>query len=253
MPRTLTLLLAAASLAAAIPGVSAQDHPEPVVKSFKTRDNRCTITIDATRAPDLMKWSQKELKPVVREWYPKIVAMLPSEDFTAPDEVTMEFKDDMGGTPAYAAGNRLSLSIPFFRGQLEGEAKGCVVHELVHIVQGYGRPRPDNQPSSPTPGWVTEGIADYIRWFLYEPQSKGAEITAANIGSAKFDASYRISANFLDWVVRKHHRDLLKDLNAAAREGRYDEQLWKKWTGKSLPELGAEWLEFHQRKLGGRS
>jgi hypothetical protein len=26
-----------------------------------------------------------------------------------------------------------------------------------------------------TPGWVVEGIPDYIRWFLYEPQSHGAD------------------------------------------------------------------------------
>lgn len=222
---------------------------EPVVKSFETKYGAFKFTVDATRSPDLMPWVEKELIPVVEEWYPKLCAMMPSKGYNAPREVHMEFKDDMGGTPAYAAGNRLSLSIPFFHGQLEGEAKGCVIHELVHVVQDYWSARRTNRRPSPTPGWVTEGIADYVRWFLYEPQSKGAEITRGNLNSAKYDASYRITGNFFDWVVREHHKDLLKDLNAAAREGRYDEELWKKWTGKTVGELGEEWLAQHRKRL----
>jgi hypothetical protein len=29
--------------------------------------------------------------------------------------------------------------------------------------------------SSVRPGWLVEGIPDYIRWFQYEPQSHGAD------------------------------------------------------------------------------
>ena len=42
------------------------------------------ITIDTIETPDLTEWAQQELAPVVREWYPKIVALLPSENFHAP-------------------------------------------------------------------------------------------------------------------------------------------------------------------------
>lgn len=225
------------------------EPPKPVVKQFATEDGSYRFTVDATRAPELMPWVKDELMPVVFEWYPKIVELLPSDGYTAPDHVFMEFKDDMGGTPAYAAGARLSLSIPFFRAQLKGEAKGCVVHELVHVVQNYWRARVTNRRPKPTPGWVTEGIADYIRWFLYEPESKGAEITRRNLGSARYDASYRVTANFFDWVVRERHEDLLKELNAAAREGRYEEQTWKDWTGSRLDELGEQWLAAHRKRL----
>ena len=37
--------------------------------------------------------------------------------------------------------------------------------------------RRNNPEHKPTPGWLTEGIPDYIRWFLYEPQSHGADVT----------------------------------------------------------------------------
>jgi hypothetical protein len=226
--------------------------PEPIVREFASEDGRWRFTVDLTRAPDLEAWVADELVPAVIVWYPKLVAMLPSEGFRAPAHVHLEFKDDMGGVPAYAAGARLSLSIPFFRAQLEREAKGCVIHELVHVVQSYRRVRRGAGPRpEPVPGWVVEGIADYVRWFLFEPEAKGAEITARNLRTARYDGSYRISANFIDWVLRHHDRDLLEKLNAAAREGRYEEELWSRWTGRSLQELGELWLEEHRGRLGG--
>jgi hypothetical protein len=213
--------------------------PVRIVKNYKSKDGKFSYTIDSTKAPALTGWTEKELLPVIEEWYPKLVAMLPSDGYRAPDQVLFEFRDDMGGTPAYAAGNRIALSAPWFPGQLTREAKGCVVHEMGHVVQNYWRARMTNRNPKETPGWVTEGICDYIRWFLYEPESKGAIIRDAR--QAKYDASYRTTANFLDWVIAKKDKDLLKKLNAAAREGRYEEKLWKDWTGKTVQELGDEW------------
>ena len=80
---------------------------------------------------------------------------------------------------AATGGTRVTCAAEWFRRNLEGEAKGAVVHELVHVVQQYGRARRNNPDATRPPGWLVEGIPDYIRWFLYEPQSRGAEITAA--------------------------------------------------------------------------
>lgn len=170
---------------------------EKLTKIYPSPDGKTKYVVDSTLAPDLAGWVEKELMPVMQVWYPKMVAMLPSEPYTAPETVIMEFRDDMGGTPAYALGNKLSMSAPWFRTQLQG----CVIHELVHTVQNYWRAGATNPHPSPTPGWVTEGIPGYIRWFLYEPLSKGAEITQGNFAGSKYDASYRTSANFLNWVV----------------------------------------------------
>jgi len=223
--------------------------PEKMVKEFKSEDGKFTYMLDTTLAPDLLAWCEKELMPVVKIWYPKIIELLPSDGYTAPDAILLEFRDDMGGTPAYAAGNRVAMSAPWFRNELEREARGCVVHELVHVVQNYWRARATNRRPSPTPGWVTEGIADYVRWFLYEPESRGAEISRRNIGSAKFDASYRTTANFMDWVIKNRDEDLLRKLNASAREGKYSPELWKTWTGKTVDELGAEWIADNEKRL----
>ncbi|MGD1978852.1 MAG: basic secretory protein-like protein [Akkermansiaceae bacterium] len=216
--------------------------PKPKVIRFATRSGDFTFIVDATEAPQYAGWVEKELKPTVLEWYPKVVSLLPSKDYQAPSRVLMTFRNDVRpGIPAYANGSRVVLNAPWFKNQLKREAKGCVIHELVHVVQNYWSATKHNPNPSRTPTWVTEGIADYIRWFLFEPESKGAHYPPERIKKMKHDASYRISANFLDWVSRNHNKDIVPLINDAARHGRYDDSLWKKHTGKSVEELAEGW------------
>lgn len=239
---------------AAAPALSAEaeEPPAPVIThSFDFGEGRFHFTFESTLAPDLTEWTDKELVPVVREWYPKLVEMLPGEGFQAPTNVTIVFKDNMGGTPAAAGGNRISCNIGWFRRNLKGEARGSVVHEMVHVVQQYGRAR-RNPTAMRTPGWVTEGIADYIRWFKYEPESHGAEITSRNIARAKYDASYRVTGNFLNWMCEKFDPQFVVKLNAAARDGNYREELWVKAGGKPLAELGDDWKKTCEEKIAAQ-
>ena len=198
------------------------------------------ITIDTSETPDLTEWSNTNLVPMVTEWYPKIVAMLPSEGYTAPKRVSIIIDKDMSGV-AETDGTRIKCAANWMRRELRGEAVGAVLHELVHVVQQYGRARRNYPSATRTPGWVTEGIPDYIRWYIYEPQTHGADIAPRNIERARYDASYRVSANFLNWVVVNHDKDLVRKLNAAARESKYSEDLWRDWTGQTVQELGDKW------------
>lgn len=231
-----------------------EKEPEPIKKefSFEGKDGvTYHFTFDSTVAPDLTEWMDSKLKPVVKEWYPKLVEMLPSEGYSAPTNVTIKFSDKMGGTPAAAGGGTISCNAKWFRGELNREALGAVVHEMVHVVQNYGWGRRNNPDAARTrtPGWIVEGIPDYIRWFLYEPQTHGADITARNLSRAKYDANYRITGNFIDWTVRKYDKDLVRKLNAAARTGKYNEALWKDYTGKTVQELGDEWRKEHEERI----
>ena len=234
----------------------AETDSEPAPKeskqivNFEGGGKKYQFTFDTTIAPDLAPWVDKSLVPVVKDWYPKLVAMLPSEGFTAATNVTIRFREDMRGTPASAGGSFINCNAEWFRRELQREAVGAVVHEMVHVVQNYGWGRRGNPNATRTPGWIVEGIPDYIRWFLYEPQTKGAEITARNLARAKYDASYRITGNFIDWVVRKHDKDIVQKLNAAARAGNYKEELWKDFTGKTVQELGEEWRKEHEQRIG---
>ena len=197
-----------------------------------------SFTVDTTETPDLTDWAKRELIPAMQKWYPLIVKMLPSDGYAAPKTFSITFTDRYKGVAA-TMGNRIEGSPSWYRGQLKGEAIGSLVHELVHVVQQYGRAR--RPGAERPPGWLTEGIPDYIRWYLYEPQSKGCEITPKRAATARFDASYRVSANFLNYVIGKYDKELIKELNAALREGRYDAELWKKRTGHTVEELADEW------------
>jgi len=219
--------------------------PEIQTIRFSTADEHYDFIIDTTAAPELAQWSEDVLKPIIQQWYPKIVAMLPSENFVAPQTVRLRYLpgEKMEGVPAYAQGATISLNASWFNREKNREAAGAVVHELVHVVQSYRSGRRRGQRRETTPGWIVEGIPDYIRWFLYEPQSKGATLNRTALAKAKHDASYRVSANFIDWVLRNHDTGgtLLQDLNADARQGRYSSESWKRLTGKTEMELADAW------------
>ena len=128
------------------------------------------------------------------------------------------------GSPASTGGGFINCTAGWFRKELKREA-----------------PR--------LPGWLTEGIPDYIRFYLYEPQTKGAEITARNLERAKYNASYRVTGNFHNWVSQKYDPNIVRKLNAAARAGACSEEVWKSATGKTSPELDAEWKQAHEERL----
>jgi hypothetical protein len=230
------------------PEPGAPPAPPAARQVIDTEGGRFRLVLDTSDTPDLTDWVRTNLALVVREWYPRLVDRLPSEGFEPPRRVTITFSARMTGVAA-TTGSRIRCAAAWFRQNLAGEARGAVVHELVHVVQAYGQRRRSGPESTPAPGWLVEGIADYLRWFHFEPESKGAEIRSRNIGAMRYDASYRVSANFLNWVTTHYDSDLVRHLNAALRQGGYRESLWLDRTGHPLAELGELW---RQSITGGR-
>jgi hypothetical protein len=183
------------------------------------------ILVDTSDVPEMRDYGLKA-KQLAEVWYPKIYAMLPSDGFAMPPRVTIIFKKDEKGV-AGTAGDHIVCSAKWFTDHPDDI--GAIVHEMVHVVQAYHHR---------TPGWITEGIADYVRFFKYEPASRQPHPTSQK---ARYDASYRTSAAFLNWVSETHDKDLVKDLNAACREGKYTQEFWTEHTKKTLAELGEEW------------
>ncbi len=50
-----------------------------------------------------------------------------------------------------------------------------------------------------------------------------------------------MSANFLNWVIATHDKELIRELNAALREGRYAPTFWDERTKMDLESLGRGW------------
>ncbi len=108
---------------------------------------------------------------------------------------------------------------------------GMIVHEMVHVVQSY--PKYD-------PVWLVEGIADYVRWFYYEPADKRPHPNPAKVTARD---SYRTTGAFLFWASNKYDVNLVPKLNAALTTNTYQESMFKDSTGKTLDELNLEWLD----------
>jgi hypothetical protein len=188
------------------------------------------ITIEYTDAPDLKDWVTKKLQPTADTWYPKLIEALPSKDYKAPTKVSIVISSDYRGVAA-TGGTNVMCNSRWFRRNLNGQAVGAVVHELVHVVQQYRGAR----GGARNPGWLVEGIADYYRWFKYEPEPTGTR--PRDPESANYTDSYRTTAGFLNYVVEKHDKQIVVKLNAAMRQGKYSEDLWKQYTGKTPAEL----------------
>jgi len=206
--------------------------PKGEVDVLKIGD-KYEIAFDASQVPELKPWVDEKLKPVCARWYPKIVEMLPSDDYEAPAQFAIVFHRDMRGV-ANTGGRRINCAAEWFQNNLDGEAAGAVVHEMVHVVQQYGWRRGGER----SPGWMVEGLADYIRWFLYEPENLRPR---PDPDRANYTDSYRTTAAFLDYVVDHHDKEAIQKFNAAMREGKYSDDLWQEFTGKSAEELWAEY------------
>lgn len=199
--------------------------------TFPTADGKVKIVFDFTGAPDLKDWATTQAAPALVEWYPKICALLPSPGFHCSDVVYISFKDI--DPPAYTEGNHITAKPAWFRAH-PGDAN-ALVHEATHVVQAYG--------GGHNPGWLVEGLDDYIRYYVVEPDTHSAEISPKRAPSVHYNDAYRTTANFLHWVVTKYGADVIPKLNAAMREHRYSDATWVDLTGKHLEDLGAAWKQ----------
>lgn len=200
------------------------------------------IEIDSSAAPELKDWAENTLRPAVEEWYPIIVSDLPSEGYTPPQHFDIKIDPEYKGIAA-TAGTHVMVSPTWIKSQNArgpvNEAVGSVIHELVHVVQQYGRGGRRN----PMPGYLTEGIADYIRWWKFEPEAVRRPVRPVKRDGqpASYTDSYQTTAAFLEYVAKNRDHEIVVKLNAVGREGTYSPELWKKYTGKTVDEL---WNEF---------
>lgn len=184
-----------------------------------------TVRVDTTQVPELKEWADKA-KALCEEWYPKMTEFLATPGFTPPKEVTITFVKDKKGV-ADTVGNRISVAADWVK--KHPEDTGMIVHELVHVVQSY--------PGG-TPGWVTDGVADYIRYFQYEKKA----VSPKERRGKSYKESYRTAASFLAWIVGKHDKEIVKKLNESARARKYKDDLFKERTGKDLETLWQEYV-----------
>ncbi|MBC7805256.1 MAG: hypothetical protein H7145_03810 [Akkermansiaceae bacterium] len=193
------------------------------------------VSVDVSDFPEGKAWAEKARK-VVTEWYPLVWRMLGTEGRTPPKTVKLVFKRTLEA-PAYAAGDTITVSGEWIT--RTPNDFGMMVHELTHLVQAYDAPGEGT-------GWLVEGIADYVRWWRYEPEVPRTRIDPAK---ANYTDAYRTAAGFLAYLTAKYDRGLVPRLDSALRKGKYTPDLFKDVTGGK--DLDALWSEF--TRTGGPS
>jgi len=134
---------------------------------------------------------------------------------------------------AEASGNRILFSAGYLKAHPTDI--DVVTHETMHIVQGYGY--------SAGPVWLTEGIADYVR-YQYGVDNVGSKWSLPAFSAKQsYQNSYRITARFFAWLTQNVKMDLIPSLDQQLRAHQYTDQSWNKLTGKTLDQL---WKDYTQ-------
>lgn len=138
--------------------------------------------------------------------------------------------------PAYGGvaecGNGVITYSPAWLAQNPGDID-VVTHEAMHVVQNY--------PDDAGPGWLTEGIADYVRHTLGVDNAGGNWSLPDYKAGQHYEDAYRVTARFLVWIEKKKKKGIVKKLDAALRSRTYTAAMWKQLTGKTVDEL---WQEY---------
>ncbi|MEO6034409.1 MAG: basic secretory protein-like protein, partial [Verrucomicrobiota bacterium] len=178
----------------------AKNSSGPLANSSSTNENiwsgvavkeLARITVDCSEVPELKQWAQHAGELCV-EWYPKICDLLPSDGFVPPKLVRLKFEKDMDGV-ASTSRDVINISANYVKNHTDDF--GMVIHELTHVAQDYGRRR--------NPGWLVEGVADYIRIVHFEPNARRPRLDPDKI---KYTDAYKTTAIFLEWIEKTHDR-----------------------------------------------
>lgn len=200
----------------------------------RSRAQPLELKIDTADAPDLAPWAERAGR-LMEKWYPRLCRILQSDGFVPPNRVKLVFRKNPRA-PASTAGKldrTITVSARWVR--QHPDDFGMIIHELTHVVQAY--PRYD-------PPWLIEGIADYIRYYHFEPNASRPPI---DLRKASYRDGYRTTAGFLAWAVKTYDHDLIRQLNEALRTVSYTDELWRHLTGKPLDRLWREYVAEMRR------
>jgi len=191
-----------------------------------------TVIVDCSQAPELREWCSNGRNELIA-WYPRISNLLSSERLTPPDKIVLRIKRSDEGV-AGTSGSTIAVHSGWVL--KHPEDTGLLIHELTHVIQSY---------PNYNPGWVTEGIADYIRWAIYE--EKPLAWFPVPQEPSGYTRGYRATAGFLLWLESGPSFGIVRKLNKAMRDQQYNDNLFEEFTGKPLPDLWKQYQETRKK------
>ncbi|MEH6678901.1 MAG: basic secretory protein-like protein [Sediminicola sp.] len=173
--------------------------------------------------PQLQEDTKEGLIKTYFKVFPKLV-----RDFNpaTTDTITVTIDTSYDGV-AYAHDGKITISSQWLH--KKPKDTDVITHEVMHIVQAY--------PNGSGPGWLTEGIADYVR-YKYGVDNKGSEWSLPGYSEKQsYENSYRITARFLLWITKNYDKQFVRFMDAQMRNKAYSDHIWKERTGLQLEEL----------------
>ncbi len=186
------------------------------------------VELDTSEVPHLNQWGE-DAKALILEWHPRLVNLIPAQQFEPAREIKLRIRKSNRGVAA-TSGRAITVSSGWV--EKHPEDIGLVFHELVHVIQAY----PNGQPL-----WITEGIADYLRWGIFEAKPQAWFPRPKD--KQGYRQSYRVSAGFFLWLESGQAPGIVKKLNVAMRRGAYSDEIFHQETNKTLDELWAEYTQ----------
>jgi len=178
--------------------------------------------MDYSQAPDLKDFSDQVFS-TLHAWFDGVNSLLESPNYEPVPAFSVTFDAEYDGV-AYASGNRIVGSVNYYR--THQDDVGSMIHEMTHVIQKYNN----------CAGWLTEGIADWVRYYNFEPNRKPGKPGPDN----HWTDGYGVSAYFLQWIQKlDEDRNMIYWANKDCREGTYNDDLWPRLTGSTLEQLWA--------------
>lgn len=213
------------------------------------QDCPLAVEVDFHGWSGLDAWTEA-LRPKLDVWWMAINHTLGAASCT-PKTIRLEFfriKPDK--IAAAARGDEVLVNAPYVLANIGNtDMLRMIAHELVHVAQAY--------PKGAGPAWLTEGIADYVRYYVLFPDDPGR---AFDPGQEDWKEGYSPAAGLLDWAeatwpgtvtavssaMRKGDRG---DAAFAAATGSPPETLWKAYLRSNPPAASAEKRKAYWRSL----
>lgn len=186
------------------------------------------INEDANLEPAIIEG----FKNIIYNVYPKLV-----NDFNenARMDITVKIDTVYEGV-AYAHNGRVTVSSKWLH--KKPSDLDLMTHEIMHIVQAY--------PNGSGPGWLTEGIADFVRFKYGINNSKAGWSLPEFSSTQNYSNSYRITARFLVWIGQNYDEKIVYKLDKRLRSNTYSPEIWKEYTGYGINQL---WDKYSQNPI----
>jgi hypothetical protein len=195
-----------------------------------------TAVVDVNDAPQFKEWGIKAANYALK-WYPELAKSLASDGFTPPREFGIVIRDVKG--VAYTAGTTITINVGYLKNHTDD--LGMVAHELVHVIQHYrGRGNP---------GWLVEGVADYMRYFVVEPGAKNARFDPDR---SDYKRGYQPAAGLLNWIEKQKGPGTVAKLNEIMRTGKFKPDTFKEVTGYEPDEAWTAFKESLKEQKAGK-